>query len=131
LFSGAVGSVDLDGLVLLCINDLTCRCTPVSLMFSDKVCLVRPSNESKYVVGLVSVSLVLGDLLGYLSLSLGDLHSHKRMGPTEVRAVRDLSHEWDWSVRLSVRTVVSSNTVVVSRQFVQVTTPLWHWLCHW
>jgi hypothetical protein len=60
------------------------------------------------------VSLVLGDLLGYLlgdlSLSLGYLHSHKRMGPTEVRAVRDLSHEWDWSVRLSVRTVVSSNT---------------------
>jgi hypothetical protein len=58
------------------------------------------------------VSLVLGDLLGYLSLSLGDLHSHKRMGPTEVRAVRDLSHEWDWSVCLSIHMVVPSNTLL-------------------
>jgi hypothetical protein len=65
--------------------------------------------------------VVLGDLLGDLSsswgsswvsvlLSLDYLHSHERMRTAEVRSVRDSSHEWDWSARLSVRTVVSSNS---------------------
>jgi hypothetical protein len=32
---------------------------------------------------------------------------------------------------LEVILVMCDHTVVVSHQFVQVTTPLWHWLCHW
>jgi hypothetical protein len=60
----------------------------------------------------LGICLLLGDLLGDLSLSLGYLHSHKRMGATEVRAVRDLSPEWDWSVHLSICMVVSSNTLL-------------------
>jgi hypothetical protein len=40
------------------------------------------------------------------------LHSYERMRTAEVRSVCDLSHEWDWSVHLSICMVILSNTLL-------------------